>query len=64
MLLLAFFFITILHLFLRIITNVMLENKNESKTNISDLGEFGLIDHLTKNFKINQKSTVSRRSSF
>ena len=36
----------------------MLENKNESKTNISDLGEFGLIDHLTKNFKINQKSTV------
>jgi len=58
MLLLAFFFITILHLFLRIITNVMLENKNESKTNISDLGEFGLIDHLTKNFKINQKSTV------
>ncbi|MBT3587873.1 MAG: thiamine-phosphate kinase, partial [Flavobacteriaceae bacterium] len=36
----------------------MLENKNESKTTISDLGEFGLIDHLTKKFKINQKSTV------
>ncbi len=40
------------------IKNIMLENKNESKTTISDLGEFGLIDHLTKNFKINQKSTV------
>ena len=36
----------------------MLENKNTSKTSISDLGEFGLIDHLTKNFKITQKSTV------
>jgi len=36
----------------------MLENKNTSKTNISELGEFGLIDHLTKNFKINQKTSV------
>ena len=36
----------------------MLEEKNSSKTNISELGEFGLIDLLTKNFKIKQKSTV------
>ncbi len=36
----------------------MLENKNNSKTSISELGEFGLIDHLTKNFKIDQKTTV------
>ncbi len=35
----------------------MIEDKNTSKTQISDLGEFGLIDHLTKNFKIKQKST-------
>jgi len=36
----------------------MLENKDSSKTSISELGEFGLIDHLTKNFKIKQKTTV------
>ena len=36
----------------------MFENKNNSSTSISDLGEFGLIDHLTKNFKIVQKSSV------
>ncbi len=36
----------------------MFENKNTSKTNISELGEFGLIDHLTKNFKIKHKSTI------
>lgn len=36
----------------------MFENKDNSNTNIENLGEFGLIDHLTKNFKINQKSTV------
>lgn len=36
----------------------MLENKNQLRTNIADLGEFGLIDHLTKHFKINQKSTL------
>lgn len=35
----------------------MLENKNDSKTSISDLGEFGLIDHLTKNIKIKQTTT-------
>lgn len=36
----------------------MLENKNQQRTCISDLGEFGLIDHLTKHFKITQKSTL------
>ena len=36
----------------------MFENKDTSRTAISSLGEFGLIDHLTKHFKITQKSTV------
>ncbi len=36
----------------------MIEDKNQSRTQLSDLGEFGLIDHLTENFKIKQKSTV------
>lgn len=36
----------------------MIEDKNQQRTQLSDLGEFGLIDHLTKNFKINHKSTV------
>lgn len=36
----------------------MLENKNQQRTSISELGEFGLIEHLTKNFEIKQKSTV------
>ena len=36
----------------------MIEDKNQQRTSISNLGEFGLIDHLTKNFKINQKSTL------
>ncbi len=36
----------------------MIEDKNTSKTQLSDLGEFGLIDHLTKNFKIQQETTV------
>ena len=36
----------------------MLENKNESRTDLSELGEFGLIDHLTQNFKIEHDSTV------
>ena len=30
----------------------------EKKTNISDLGEFGLIKHLTKDIKLNHKSTI------
>ena len=36
----------------------MIEDKNQQRTQLSDLGEFGLIDHLTKNFKIKHKSTV------
>ncbi len=35
----------------------MIEDKNTSRTPISELGEFGLIDHLTRNFKITQKTT-------
>src|SRR5690554_7127497 len=35
----------------------MLEDKSQSRTDIATLGEFGLIDHLTKDFKIKQKST-------
>ena len=36
----------------------MLEDKNQKRTKLSDLGEFGLIEHLTKHFTINQKSTL------
>ncbi len=36
----------------------MIEDKNQQRTQLSDLGEFGLIDHLTKNFKIKQSSTL------
>jgi thiamine-monophosphate kinase len=36
----------------------MIEDKNQQRTSIAQLGEFGLIDHLTKNFKINQASTL------
>src|SRR5690606_7698289 len=36
----------------------MLENKDQHRTSLSELGEFGLIDHLTKNFSLNQKSSL------
>ncbi|WP_242092127.1 thiamine-phosphate kinase [Aestuariivivens sediminicola] len=36
----------------------MIEDKNQKRTPLSDLGEFGLIDHLTRNFEIRQPSTV------
>ena len=36
----------------------MIEDKNQQRTSLNDLGEFALIDHLTKNFKINHKSTA------
>lgn len=36
----------------------MFENKNSSKTPISELGEFGLIYHLTHNIKARRSSTV------
>ena len=37
----------------------MIEDKNQQRTALNDIGEFGLIDHLTKNFKITQDSTVT-----
>ena len=36
----------------------MIEDKNAKRTQLSDLGEFGLIDHLTSNFKLVQSSSV------
>ncbi|KJD35278.1 thiamine-monophosphate kinase [Tamlana sedimentorum] len=36
----------------------MIEDKNQQRTQLSDLGEFGLIDHLTKNFKIKHSTTI------
>ena len=36
----------------------MIEDKNPQRTPISSLGEFGLIEHLTKNFGVTQKSTI------
>lgn len=36
----------------------MIEDKNPQRTSIAQLGEFGLIKHLTKNFEINQPSTL------
>lgn len=36
----------------------MLEDKHPSKTPISSLGEFGLIEHLTRFFKLNNNSSL------
>lgn len=36
----------------------MIEDKTPQRTSLSDLGEFGLIEHLTKNFSITQETTV------
>ena len=36
----------------------MIEDKNQARTSLSELGEFGLIKHLTQNFKIQHSSTV------
>ena len=36
----------------------MLENSGENKTSLSELGEFGLIDHLTQHFKIIHSTTI------
>jgi thiamine-monophosphate kinase len=36
----------------------MLEDKNQQKTSLAELGEFGLISHITKYFKIQHPSTV------
>jgi thiamine-monophosphate kinase len=36
----------------------MIEDKTPQRTSLSDLGEFGLIKHLTSNFEISQPSTL------
>ena len=36
----------------------MIEDKNQQRTPLSELGEFGLIDRLTKDFKISQSTTI------
>jgi len=36
----------------------MIQDKNRERTPLSDFGEFALIEHLTRNFKINHTSTV------
>jgi len=36
----------------------MLEDKNTQKTSLAELGEFGLINHITKYFKVENSSTV------
>lgn len=37
---------------------IMIEDKNPQRTSLAQLGEFGLIDHLTKNFTVSQPSTL------
>ena len=37
----------------------MIEDKNQKKTELEQLGEFNLIKHLTKDFKIQHKSTLT-----
>ena len=36
----------------------MLEDKNQNKTSLAELGEFGLIDHITKYFKVERPTTI------
>jgi thiamine-monophosphate kinase len=36
----------------------MLEDKNQATSNLEELGEFGLIENLTKSFEIKDKSTI------
>lgn len=36
----------------------MIEDKNPQRTSLSQLGEFGLIEHLTKNFVVKNTSTL------
>ncbi len=36
----------------------MIEDKNQQRTNLGTLGEFGLIEHLTANIEITQPSTL------
>lgn len=51
-------FYLVLSLYICFFLNKMIENKNQQRTSIAQLGEFGLINHLTKNFKICQDSTL------
>ena len=37
---------------------IMIEDKNQERTSLGSLGEFGLIDHLTKQFNIKNDSTL------
>ena len=36
----------------------MIEDKNQERTSLEQLGEFGLIEHLTKNFTLEQSTTI------
>ena len=36
----------------------MIEDKNQQRTSLGQLGEFGLIEHLTQNFTVTQASTL------
>ena len=36
----------------------MFQGKQENRTSLSELGEFGLIDHLMKNFRLTHSSTI------
>ncbi len=36
----------------------MIEDKSPLRTPVENLGEFGLIDHITKSFSLNQESTI------
>ena len=36
----------------------MIEDKNQQRTSLSQLGEFKLIEHLTKNFDVKNDSTL------
>ena len=42
----------------------MLENKDQKTTSIATLGEFGLIEHLTKHFKISRNLQKKYRFGF
>ena len=37
----------------------MLEDKNPQRTSLEELGEFGLIEHLTKNFELQHPSSIT-----
>lgn len=37
----------------------MIEDKNQQRTDLGSLGEFGLIDHLTRNIEIKQPTTLT-----